>query len=1369
MSRLIRVFAAAFAIVALLIGVPLVLVRVAGWPLPTKMPDLSNAATMLEQGNVEASTVIKILACVVWAAWLFVAWAVVWEIVVNVPRMFTGGGHAPAPLAPAPISKGVGWLFAVLLATSAMSQTAAAAPSLGSLVEADDAGLTELIADDSETTSTPLLGTAPRQAVFDQYDAPATEGWLTVDDDSLWSISQESGITIDDIVSANPGLDAASFLDSGMVISLPEGAEIPLDRRVGNEDPVVDIDAEAVASLGATVYVVQPNDGWRNVAKALLDDPELHVEMQQRAIGQEVAPGVVFTADMAVIHPGWVFTADGSTVADSDDTPVRGIHVVMEGESLSSIAEDELGDQDRWVELWDLNANETMDDGRVFEDPNLILPGWTLDVAEDTTTSAIEVTPAEEVPSPVEVPAVEAPVDESPVVVEAPVLEEPTVEAPVVDDTSAPSVDAELPAPTASDVRVSDVDDVLAPPVSATTTPAAAPTPAPPADGAATEVGRSGMASVRDVRPVWLAGITGAVALSTALWLLVRSRRRRSAVRGGGRAADYGYPSMMLDEALRASADPDLIDWANEELSDLVAAYGVNENRSLPVVVELSREDGLTVHWEPPHGDQPSDWTLNEDGTSWSLPFDTNHVEGGGAPAGMPGLVTVGARRGHHVLLDIESCGSISVRGDMTEAEALVRSMVLELGAGGALSNAHVHTVGLDIDGCEHLSRVHVRSEGDAIEHLRSIRVQHDQVLNDSGRASMLEVRSASTPAGREITVVAVRASSCVRLDELIESAGPQRGVTVIVVGDADCSSTIEVDRTGTAHIEPLGITVGANGVSRQLASTLAVHLDRLNASIDADEVVVPAAVESGGSDPLVDPTRLVRVLGTPSVDGDVSFAFNETELIVFVASNNGTVTDDEIADDMSSGRMKRSDVWSVVSGIRAADGELIAAREEGGNTVALGAGCMTDVDWMSRLAFRSHTRDDSDAVDDLIEALDLVDGSPFDTTAGFGWATTSGAFGRALQMVERTGYLLACRAISAERCGDGADALRRVIDKVGPNEPLTQALMRLEREGGNDGGAVAAYGDFSRELVFLSEGPEPMRPSSGTMTLLDPEVEVIALEVGVEPIADAVDDEAVMEVARETVRPVIVLRTFGDICAEGASKTQALAVPFAVAAQGRAMTGEELAEVTGYSTKTMSTAFTTDHEILERKDGELSLRDGVWTDHRWMRECARRASEADNAGDVHEVADWLHTLFAEVNRIDGGAFMKVPGKKSYWSWIDDFPADVTARASAENEMVDAVLVGIDVWTNAGADDQIPAEVVVRAACNLAKLAPHAAVAKYLRPSDARSGGECLLRAAHGVAVGRIELTHTVVSTAQQMVAKDLIEASDDLADALGL
>jgi len=44
-----------------------------------------------------------------------------------------------------------------------------------------------------------------------------------------------------------------------------------------------------------------------------------------------------------------------------------------------------------------------------------------------------------------------------------------------------------------------------------------------------------------------------------------------------------------------------------------------------------------------------------------------------------------------------------------------------------------------------------------------------------------------------------------------------------------------------------------------------------------------------------------------------------------------------------------------------------------------------------------------------------------------------------------------------------------------------------------------------------------------------------------------------------------------------------------------------------------------------------------------------------------------------------------------------------------------------------------------------------------------------LLRAAHGVAVGRVELTHTVVSAAQKMVAANLIEASDELADALGL
>ena len=54
-------------------------------------------------------------------------------------------------------------------------------------------------------------------------------------------------------------------------------------------------------------------------------------------------------------------------------------HTVERGESLSSIAADELGDQAAWPRIWTANRGRSFG-ARVFRDPNLILPGWDLQV-----------------------------------------------------------------------------------------------------------------------------------------------------------------------------------------------------------------------------------------------------------------------------------------------------------------------------------------------------------------------------------------------------------------------------------------------------------------------------------------------------------------------------------------------------------------------------------------------------------------------------------------------------------------------------------------------------------------------------------------------------------------------------------------------------------------------------------------------------------------------------------------------------------------------------------------------------------------------------------------------------------------------------
>ena len=53
-------------------------------------------------------------------------------------------------------------------------------------------------------------------------------------------------------------------------------------------------------------------------------------------------------------------------------------HLVASGETLWEIADQVLGDPLRWTEIWSLNQGHQMIDGRFFEDPHVILPGWLL-------------------------------------------------------------------------------------------------------------------------------------------------------------------------------------------------------------------------------------------------------------------------------------------------------------------------------------------------------------------------------------------------------------------------------------------------------------------------------------------------------------------------------------------------------------------------------------------------------------------------------------------------------------------------------------------------------------------------------------------------------------------------------------------------------------------------------------------------------------------------------------------------------------------------------------------------------------------------------------------------------------------------------
>jgi DNA-binding SARP family transcriptional activator len=113
------------------------------------------------------------------------------------------------------------------------------------------------------------------------------------------------------------------------------------------------------------------------------------------------APSAAFASPSAVIAsaeaplPSELASFAGSATspptapAVSAET-VPATYTVMRGDHLWGIAERFLGDGFRWVDIWKLNQQRTMTDGRAFVDPNLIYPGWQLELPQDVSTAEPE-------------------------------------------------------------------------------------------------------------------------------------------------------------------------------------------------------------------------------------------------------------------------------------------------------------------------------------------------------------------------------------------------------------------------------------------------------------------------------------------------------------------------------------------------------------------------------------------------------------------------------------------------------------------------------------------------------------------------------------------------------------------------------------------------------------------------------------------------------------------------------------------------------------------------------------------------------------------------------------------------------------------
>jgi nucleoid-associated protein YgaU len=319
----LRWIGAMLVLAALIVGVPVVLVSLAGWPLPGRWPDWDRVTTVLRQGDIPAEVVIKAIAVIVWIAWSQVMWALGWELTVNLPRASHGDRDRRPPLVSSTISQWMGRLvtivFSVGLATA--PSASAAAPSLPAPAAAVPHSVDQLPEPTGGVTD---RCEAPRQ-VASVRPAPR---WQVAGRDSLWEIAERAlgdGSRVDEILALDGSVKSHRDIHTGQILRLPADATVPPERTPSDGEEHQDrasrhqivVDSAAPGYLAATVITIQPGDTLWDRSQDRLDTaagtdvPDAAIVDYVHRV-EDANPDVIEDRDL--IYPGerFVFPAIGT-------------------------------------------------------------------------------------------------------------------------------------------------------------------------------------------------------------------------------------------------------------------------------------------------------------------------------------------------------------------------------------------------------------------------------------------------------------------------------------------------------------------------------------------------------------------------------------------------------------------------------------------------------------------------------------------------------------------------------------------------------------------------------------------------------------------------------------------------------------------------------------------------------------------------------------------------------------------------------------------------------------------------------------------------------------------------------------------------
>lgn len=1033
--RLARAVFALVVLAALVVGIPLLLVAIGHWPLPTRMPDWHHVQRALRQGDIPSTVVLKTIATLVWIAWLQLAWALLFELMVNVPRTIHGLEARTPPLTPKLYAAGAGRLVSLLLSLG-MAATTIAAPPLARPASATAPA----------PSARPVLALASPTAEARTVASASACTWQVAPGDSLWAIAETAlgdGSHVKAILELNPRITSLRLIRPGQLINLPDGAVIPADRVPAAEPiPADDSDTHTrvVDRSTDTTVVVRAGDTVWHIA-------QVHLTANGHApTSAEIAD---YVHDIATAN------------ADTLPNPSR----IYAGQELDLPALDQAP-----------LAGPEEEPAPAAETPAPVDPS----VSEPSAPAPVPV-PISIEPSPTTATA--------PPPTSAPDVRLPPAPATTWAAPASPADPATTPAPAAPSTERSPWLAEAA----GTITLASAlilvlrrlrarraargarrdrrrPTEH---DALIDQIARA--ADVPLVR--WAAHelatllprlkVTGATPTPIAAEL---SQQYGLELLWDTPNADAPHPWETADDgwAWRLLYDPDLPIPNEPGPVALPGLVTIGERDGNQLLLNLEAIGTLAITGDPNHCTDLIRALVLELGAGDDLANSYVQLAGVDIP-GTEHLDRVLTREppdAHAFLL-----GMANEYDTMLEAAGLTTTFQLRASTtpeGRELAVVVCRADDLDSDSVRQV-RPHraatllLLGQSDAAEATIEI--------DDDGAGLLRPLGIRFTAAG----VPGAAMSDLVRaMSDLAEAPAPEHDELF------DETTALEADATtpGDAHAEEppaevLGQEVVADGPEVAVVGPL--MLPTLLCNSDGVD---------GWSPP--EPGLLVRVLGTPAVAGYPDLGRIEVNVITFLALHRNSATDEQVIDAVWNGRqVEMVTLWKRMSRARAVLGRFVPTRDQRTNLVHLADDVTCDLTLLEAVLDELPQMSATEALLAARWALDLINGRPFDAP-GYDWAHQQQEHARACDAVETLARQTVDLALAADDLGLARYAVEQGLRALPLNEPLYRARMSLEAQAGNLTGVKQAYNELTQLLADVGGSGFQFGPSTRTTNLFN-------------------------------------------------------------------------------------------------------------------------------------------------------------------------------------------------------------------------------------------------------------------------------------------